>query len=60
MASEHQPRKHRLINPEASAALLRRLVSAWDADDLPTIQAAIEEARRLTGSRPYREAGKEV
>lgn len=55
MASEHRPRQHRIMNPEQCAAILRRLVTCWDADDNSEFIIALAEARQLLGIVPDRE-----
>jgi hypothetical protein len=49
MPGEYRPRVFPLMNPEACAAILRRLVSAWDGDDLDALEAALVEGRQLLG-----------
>lgn len=49
MAGEYRPRAFPIMNPEVCAAILRRLVHAWDGDDLDALEAALEEGRRLIG-----------
>lgn len=47
MSSEHRPRTHPIVNPEVSAALLRRLVGAWESGDAGALEIALNEASRL-------------
>ena len=47
MTSEHRPRTHRLINPELSVALLRKIVTAWDGDDMEEFLITLAAARHL-------------
>lgn len=52
MPSEARPRQNPLINPEHAAAILRRIVTAYDRPDfdnrrLPELAAAVTDARRL-------------
>jgi len=49
MTSEHRPRQHPIMNPEAAAAVLRQLVAGWDTDDQDAFVRALAEARRLLG-----------
>jgi len=47
MAGEHRPRTHRLINPELSVALLRKIVDLWDGDDMEEFLISLAAARHL-------------
>jgi len=47
MAGEHRPRTHRLINPELSVALLRKIVESWDGDDMEEFLISLAAARHL-------------
>jgi len=49
MPSEHRPRPHPWMNPEHVAAVLRRLVLAWDTDDEDAFTDALRDARQLLG-----------
>lgn len=43
------------MNPEQCAAILRRLVTCWDADDNSEFIIPLAEARQLLGIVPDRE-----
>ncbi len=49
MAGEHRPREQRLVNPEHAAAVLRRIVACWDAQNDQELELALAEARKLLG-----------
>ena len=55
MTSEHRPRQHPIMNPEAAAAVLRQLVAGWDGDDQDAFVRALAEARRLLGASAPRQ-----